>query len=127
MARVASRWEACRGVVRIRCALVVLLVTAITGRWQGSVVVVDMTVRARRSDMRAGQREGGVVVVEGRRRPGGCGVANVAGLREPGRGVIRVRCAVVVLQMTRSTSSACQVVVSVYMALSALHTGVRAG
>lgn len=113
--------------VRIGRALVVLLVTAITGCRQCGVVVVDMTVRARRGDMRAGQRECSVVVIESRRRPRGCVVADVAGLRESGRSMIRIGCAVVVLQVARSTSSAGQVVVSVYMTLSAWHAGVCAG
>jgi len=70
--RVATRagsWESCGNVVRVVRALVVEFVAAVTIRRQRCVVIVHVTIGASDGSVRAGQREGGVVVVEGRRRP----------------------------------------------------------
>jgi len=59
-------------------------------------------------------------VVEGRVQPGGRVVARVAGLREVRSRVIWIRCSLIVLQVTRGTGRAGQVVVVVNVAIGAL-------
>jgi len=68
-------------------------------------------------------------VVEGRIQPGGCVVARVAGLREVRSHVTWIRCSLIVLQVTRGTGRAGQVVVVVDVAIGALtrRHGVHAG
>jgi len=125
--RLAGCRETCSSVVRIGCALVVLLMTAIAGRREGRVIVVYVTARTERCNVRAGQRECGVVVIEKCRRPRGSGVTNITSLRETCRRMIRVVRAVVVLHVARSTGGASEVVISVYVTLSALHIRVSTG
>jgi len=69
MASRAGSWESGGNVVRVVRALVGDFVTAVTIRRQRCVVIVHVTIGASDGRVRAGQREGGVVVVEGRRRP----------------------------------------------------------
>ena len=64
MARLTSRREAGRRVVRIRGLLIIRLMAPIASSWQGGVVVVHVTVGTRSLGVRASQREGGVVVIE---------------------------------------------------------------
>jgi len=59
----------------------------------------DVTTAAACGNMRAGKRKRSQAVIEGRRNPCRSGVASGAGLRQPGRRVIRIGGAVVVVEM----------------------------
>lgn len=54
-------------------------------------------------------------------------MAGIAGLGETRRGVVRIRRALVILQVTINTSPARQAVVSIYVTLGALQAGMEAG
>ena len=54
-------------------------------------------------------------------------MAHLALLRDASRRVIRIRCALVILQMTRDTRGRVEVVVSVHVTQTALHVDVRPG
>lgn len=106
MARCARRWERSRKMVRIRDTGVVGLVARVTiGRCSG-VTASHVTVRASDLCVRAGQRENGLRMIEGRRYPCACVVADFAGLWESGSDVIRVRCVIEIRQMARIAKSA---------------------
>ena len=79
-----------------------------------------MATRARDAGVRAHQRERRVVVVERGGLPRGSAVANIALLRKSSRDVIRIGCALVVIQMATDTRGRRQVVVSVLVAIGAL-------
>ena len=65
MTHLASCRKAGCHVVRIGSVLVILLVAAIAVRRQRRVIVVHMTLAAGQLRVRPGQRERGVVVIEG--------------------------------------------------------------
>ena len=66
----------------------VCLVAAIAGGGQRCVVVVGVALRAGNGDVRAGEREGSVVVIEGGAGPRRCVVAGGASGWEAGRNMI---------------------------------------
>ena len=105
MAVLACRWEELRLrlVARIGCVVVIRLVASVARRGQRGVVAIDMAIGtyARRHGVRAGQRECGVVVVEGRICPDGCVVAQFAGGRESRRSMRGVGCTRIVLLVAR--------------------------
>lgn len=117
--------------LRIICIVVVRLVARDAGRVRVGQVVVAVRVATgtRYRRMRPRQREAGGGVVERPVAPVGGGVALVAGLREAGRNVIRIRGALEILQMTRDASRDCDVVIVVYVAVDTLarRHDVRAG
>ena len=81
------------GVPRVRRVVVISLMASDASGWQRSVVVVDVAIgaNARRHRVRTGQREGSVVVVEGRVGPDGRVMTYLAGRRVSGGGVNRIR------------------------------------
>lgn len=119
----ARRGEACREVIHRRYgAGVVLLVTRVTCRTRQVVVVVRVAIGAlpRRHRVRSRQREAGAVVIEGRIEPRTGVVALIAALRKVRRYVIRIRCSLIVLQVTTHAGRASEVVIVVDMAIRAL-------
>lgn len=62
-----------RHVIRIRNRVVICLVAGITVRWDVHITT-GMAIHALQRHMRAGQWKLGLIMVEGRRRPGGGGV-----------------------------------------------------
>lgn len=64
MTRLARRRETSGGVVRVSCALIILLMAAIAGDRQRGVVVVHMTLGAQDGGVEPRQRKCRVVVVE---------------------------------------------------------------
>src|SRR5579863_1939878 len=117
--------------MRVGCALIILQVASDARRAIQAVIVVDVAIGAlpRGYGVRSAQREARVGVIEGRIRPVRRVVAGVAGLREVGGDVIRIRRALVVLQMASYAGSAIQSVVVVDVAIGALprRHGVRTG
>jgi len=69
VAGVAGCGEARRCVGRIGGPVPICRVAAVASSWQSCVVVVDVAQGAVECRMRSGQREGGVVVIEGRGSP----------------------------------------------------------
>ena len=122
VARVASLREIRRDVIRVRRPLEIGQMAGDAGRTIQGVVVVHVAVGTltRRHCMQTGQREASAVVVEGRVQPRRCAVARVASLREIGRDVIRVGCALEIGQMASHAGSAIQVVVVVDVAIGTL-------
>lgn len=133
---VKRRWLPCRGVVaglaRLReplrrvvriCSFVEIgEMTRHAGRRSQIVVVVHMAIRAlpRRHHVGAGEREVHHRVIEGRRGPGDRGMALRAVRREVCRGMIGIRCALEILQVTTDARRARQVVAVVDVAVDAL-------
>ncbi len=107
--------------------LVVSFVATVAICRQRRVVVVEMAVGAGNAGVRAGQREGRVVVIEACRGPGGCVMAHVALLRKSSRNVVRVIGALEVFEMATHACSISDVVIAIGVTLGALHIGVRAG
>ena len=101
--------------------VVVRLVARDAGRDRNVVVVVDVAIRAgsRRHRVRAHQGEPGLGVVEGRRRPPGRRVADIASLRKAPSHVIRILGAIEIVQVTSHAGRAGQVVVVVDVAIGA--------
>jgi len=110
-----------RHVPRIGGGVVVSLVAPDASGRQGRVIVVDVTVGAlpRRDRVHPGQRERGVVVVEGRVGPQDGVVADFALLRESNGDVIGSGGAVEVRQVARNAGGAVQGVVVVRVAIGA--------
>ena len=87
-----------------------------------------MALLARRCDVFAGQWKGGLGgVIEGGSAPIGGGVAERAVLREPSRYMVRVRSALIVLQVARITSGSQAFVNAAGVALYARRCDVFAG
>ena len=73
------------------------------GRRSQIVVIVDVTLRTRRGQMRPGKWKSRLGMVECGRLPRCCGVASVARLRESGRHMVGVRRFVEIREMTART------------------------
>ena len=84
-------------VIRICGAGVILLMATIAGCRQTGVVVVYVALSALHAGVRASKGEGCLRVIECRRHPRAGGVADFAGLRDPGGRVVRICRALVIL------------------------------
>ena len=117
--------------IRLRRALEVFQVAAHTSRIRVSqvVVIVDVALCALHGCVRPGQRESSSRVIEGGAGPRRGAMALLASLREAGADVVRIRGALEIFQVAAHAGSvgAGQVVVAIYVALCALHAGVRPG
>ena len=91
------------------------------------VVVVYVTLRARRGQMRPGERKSCLGVIECRRIPRRCVVAGIASLREAGRHMIGVRRSVEIRNMAARALNRQGRVVVIHVTHRALEGGVRAG
>jgi hypothetical protein len=91
------------------------------------VLPTDMAVRALHIDVRAGQRECRLTMVKVRGCPCARAVADLAGLWEPSRHVIRIGGAVEVRQVTRYARCAQARILAAGMARVTSLTDVRAG
>ncbi len=119
----AGRWKSRSNVIYgSGCVVVVGLVARNAGGIGDVVVVVDVAVGtlSRRNGVTARQVKSGAVVVEGRIQPGTGAVALVAGLREVRRHMVRIRRALIVLEMARHAGRAGQCVVVVDVTIHAL-------
>jgi hypothetical protein len=118
-------------VIRVRRAVEIGQVAADAGGVRGGqvVVVIDVALGALQGRVRAGQREAGGRVIEGRARPGRRVMALLAGLREARRHVIRVGGALEIGQVAADARRirGGQVVVVIDVAMGALQGRVRAG
>ena len=131
VARGASGWKPCRGVIRIRGALIVRLMARVAICRRSREDPSDVAEVARHVHMRARQRKRRGAVIEGRVQPGRCGVAHGAILRITQGHVIRhtgVGCGVVVVLRVAAVASGRQrPLVIVGVARSTSHGGMRAG
>ncbi len=118
---IASLREIRRNVIRTRRSLIVLKVATHAGGAVEAVVVVHVTICAssRRYGVQAGQREACAVVIEGRVHPVRGVVAGIAGLREIRCHVVGTGGALEILQVAGYAGSACQIVITVDMAIGA--------
>jgi len=96
---VASRGESALRVARVGRALVVLHVAGRAGSGVQCVVAVHVTLRALQGRVRPGEREPGAGMIECRARPRGGVVASLTGLRKLRLHVIRIGCALEILQV----------------------------
>ncbi len=119
--------ESSRHVVRIGGAAVILLMAAIAGCRQAGVVVVHVALRALDAGMRARERKCRLGMIEGCRHPRRGRVADLAGLWDPRGRMVRIRRALVILQMARHARSRRQIEVSVRVALIAPQVGMAPG
>lgn len=121
--------ESGRHMIRIRRALIIHLVAGIAVCRRTREHVVDVATGAGNVDVRAGQRERGVVVVERSARPTRRVVADGTVGRKSSRRVTRVIGVLVVGLVATEASrvGAGQAEVVVHMALLALQRGVRTG
>ena len=120
MADFALLRESRRHVVGIRSPVEVCQVAAGASRAGQVVIAVDVTLRALHVGVGAGQWESCCGVIERRSIPRGGAVAGIACLRESGLYVIRIRGALVILQVARRTRSRGQTVISIHVTLRAL-------
>jgi len=120
-----SRGEARSNMVGAISSLVIRLVAAKTIGWQGGVIVVYMTIRARDLGVSARQWEGSVVVVKAGRRPRGGAMADITLLRKAPRDMVRIIRVLIVRQMATHTCRTGEAKISVRMALAALHSRVK--
>ncbi len=120
MADLALLRESGRGVVRVVCILKILqMATDTFGRAQ-VVIPVGVALRALHLQVRPGEREGSLRMIERSRLPGRCRVANIALLRDAGSDVVWIRRRLKILEMTGDACGRTQVEVAVGMALIAL-------
>ena len=88
--RDARGGPSCRHVIRIRGPREVCLMAGIAIGGRAREHAVHVALDAIHTDVRAGERERRVVVIEGRSGPGGCRMAGIARGRESRGGVIRI-------------------------------------
>ena len=111
-----GRKTRCR-VVRIIRPLVIRLMAAITGRRKTRIVVVHVAAGARHAGVRARERKGRVVVVEGALWPSHGVVADLAGRRKAELHVVHRRRGIVVVGlMAGHAGGAGQTVVVIHVA-----------
>ena len=123
MAGFAGCGKTGRDVIHRRSRIVVIRLMARHAGGAGQVViVVDVAIGAlpRGDRVCASQNESGAVVVKRRIEPGRRAVAGIASLGEVCRDVVRVRRALIILQVARHAGRARQVVIVVDVAIDAL-------
>ena len=110
--------------IRIGGAGEVLLMAAIAGSRQAGVVVICVALRALHARVGAGQRKRRLRVIKGRGHPGrGC-MTDFTGLRNSSSRMVRIRGALVILQVASNASRRRQIEVPARVALIALQVGV---
>ena len=122
VALIAPLGEIRRDMVRVRRSLIVLQVAARARVGVEAVVIVHVAISAlpRRHSVHSGQWEVGCVVVKRRVRPRRCVVTLGTGLGKTCGHVVRIRGALVVLQMATDASCAGQAEVVVDVAVGTL-------
>jgi len=126
MANHTIRREARRLVIGICGPVVILGVTSIAVGGQSGEVVVHVACGAGHGFVRAGQREGGLVVIEDRARPSGGGMAGLARGGEARLSMVGTGGAVVILGVAGIAVGRNGREVVIHVARSAGHCGVRA-
>ena len=127
MTLLAGLGEAGAYVIRVSRLLEARQVTADALRRRACVLSACVTLSALHGDVRSGQRECGLAVIELRITPAGCVVALLAGLRKSRRHVIGIGGLLEVGQMASHTLRRRTGELSAGMALRTLQAGVRAG
>lgn len=101
VARSAGGGDSCLGVIGIRCPLKILHVARDTVGGSAGKLAVHVALGAGDSHMGPGQREFREgIVVKRRGLPGRRGVATLAGLRESGLHMVRIRCLLEIGEVT---------------------------
>ena len=120
VACLAGGGEAGRHVIGVVGGQILNLVTRIAVGRERCVVVVHVATGARYGRMCSHERERRVVMVEGRGLPRRCAVADVALLGKSSSHVIRIRRALVILQVATHAGGIRQVVIPVDVTIAAL-------
>lgn len=115
--------EAYRHVIRVGRAGEILLMAAVAGRWQAGVIVVYVALRALNARVRAGEWKRRLGMIERCRHPRRGGVADLAGLRDPGGRVVRIGRGLVIPQVARDARGRSEIEVPICVALIALQVG----
>ncbi len=113
--------------VRVGRALVILHVARNTIRAAQVVVSIAVALRALQGRVCSGERKSHQRVIERSRRPGGRGVAGLAGLREVSGHVVRIGGLLIIGQMATRASCRSPFKPSADMASRAVERGVRPG
>ena len=128
VAVLATRRESRRRMARIVRTLIIGYVAAVAIGWEARIVVVHVATGAGNRCVRAGKREGRVVVVEGGLGPDDGVVARIAGSRKTQLHMVYRRHGIVVVAlMAGNTGRAGQGVVIIDVAGGAGHGCMRAG
>ena len=114
-------------VIGIRGAGEISLVAGVAVRGRASEDIVDVALIAGDRNMRASEREGRVVVIEGSASPGSGGMAGIAGGGESCSSVIWIGCSVPICLVAAVTGGRQCCVVVVCVACGAGNRGVEAG
>lgn len=122
----AGRRETGCSVIGVICLLIIQLVAAVAIGRERRVVIVHVAICAGHVHMRPRQREGCVVVIEGRGSPACRAMANVALLREADRDMVWIGGLLKIGEVATDARRIGDVVVSVDVTLRALDRGVGA-
>lgn len=123
VAGIAGRGEASGRMIRVVRSVPVRLVAPVTRCGQGCVVVVRVALQALQRRVRSSQRESRVVVVEGRRAPSTCRVADRAVSRKTRGHVVGISRSAEIRLVTRVTRSRSRRVIVICVALDARQCG----
>jgi hypothetical protein len=123
----ALLWHARGDVIGIGGALIVLEMAGNAGSRREVVVAIHVTLGALHRDVGSCEGERRLGMIEGRRLPGGGGMANVALLRDTGRKMVRIRGCLIILQMATDAGSRGQAKISADVTLRALQVGMATG
>jgi hypothetical protein len=119
--------EARCNVIRVVRSLEILEM-ATDARGVGDVVVpIDVALSALHLGVSSGERERGPCVIERRRLPGCCRVAQIALLRDSCGQMVGIRRALIVLQVTRDADCGSQIEITIRVALIALQLRMPTG
>ena len=124
MAGLAGLWKTRRGVVRSRRFLIVRQVARHARRRQRRVLAVGVALRAGGRRVLAGERESSRAVIKRRTEPLNRVVAGIAGLRESGRDVVRIRRCGEVSRMAADARRHGSLIVAAHVARCARYRGV---
>lgn len=112
-------------VIRAGGAIEIFHMAGNTGGAVQAVIAIYVALRTLQRDVCAGQRETRGRVIESCIRPRRSRVAGIASLRESRLSVVRIRGALIVLQVAGGARAAAQRIVSVDVTLRALERDVR--
>lgn len=113
--------------IRAGGAIEILHMAGRTGGAVQAVIAIYVALRALQRDVCAGQRKTSSRVIESCIRPGHGRMTGVASLWESSLSVVRIGCALIVLQVAGGAGAAAQRIISVDVTLGTLERNVRSG